>query len=396
MLTIFNRLKRHIYFCCICFPLYIFFFPVLTHAQSNMPDSTMSFDLLLAPPCPGFVLLGIEPASVERPGNVTDLAVTILSKTENLNMLPENFAIEIAPYWLFAGSAITYDKYTDHRNIGSNILQSASFSIANSSDSVSASLALGVRFSILRGVIDSKFNNYAVRLDSLYRMLNEINIVFASEWMKRIQIDETVKSLKDAFPNADSSLQPIIESLITQRESEIKREVEAEIRSKYAQELENVKAIISRLRLRRIGWKLDVAGGTAIDFPRREFDDANLKRWGAWLTGGYEWKRISSLAVLRFMGASDNSDEFSIDLGGRLILDDIKRFSLSAESVFRKFPNRSTDNDQWRLALLFDYAISKNKSISFTFGRNFDKQQGGNLLALVNILLGFGSNRPIR
>lgn len=409
MLTSLNR-----YFYCpryyfrvltaLIFPILLF--PVITWAQPAECDSTMSFDLLLAPPAPGFVLLGIEPASVERPGAVTDLAVTILNQTDNLSVLPENFALEFAPYWLFAERGITYEKYANHKNIKSNFLQTLSFSVATafnsetSPDSPSASIALGIRFSLLRGKIDSEFNDYADSLDTLYKELDELNKKFEPEQRRRIKKDETIRKLEDEFLNADAAIQPtikpLIEAQVAQRKAEIKQQVEAEVREQHAENIESIKGLISRLRLRRIGWKLDVAGGAVADFPQRVFDDGSFSRWGAWLTGGYEWRKWIALGVFRFLGNYDDSDQSNFDLGGRLIFDNFKKFSLSAEGVYRNLPNSSTDDNQWRLALIFDYAIAKNKSISFTVGRDFEGKQSGNLISLVNLLLGFGSNRPFR
>ncbi len=37
--------------------------------------------------------------------------------------------------------------------------------------------------------------------------------------------------------------------------------------------------------------------------------------------------------------------------------------------------------------------ILKKKNISLTFGRNFEGNKSGNLLALVNLTLGFGTER---
>jgi len=223
---------------------------------------------------------------------------------------------------------------------------------------------------------------------------------FAPEWQKRIEQDEIIKKLMDMFEKADSTIkptiEPIIEAQIGQREAEIKEQVEAEIRKQHADKIRNVKGIISKLRLRRIGWKLDIAGGMVADFPQRVFDDGSINRWGAWLTGGYEWRKWSTLSVFRYMGNRNDSDESSFDFGGRIIFDNYKQFSLSTEAVYRKFPNRSINDNKKRIALLFDYAIAKNKSISFTFGRDFEGKQSGDLISLVNILLGFGSKRPFQ
>ena len=47
----------------------------------------------------------------------------------------------------------------------------------------------------------------------------------------------------------------------------------------------------------------------------------------------------------------------------------------------------------WRIAFSLDYAVAKNRSIALTFGQDFEGNQTGNLLAAVNVLLGFGTAR---
>ncbi|MFQ5793889.1 MAG: hypothetical protein ACE5JP_02435 [Candidatus Bipolaricaulia bacterium] len=402
-----NRYFYHVRNCWRWFAsfilLLILFFPIIAWAQDDAStpqsppvDSTMSFDLSLAPPVPGFVVLGIEPTSVERPGTVTDLAVTILNETENLTVLPENFALEFAPYWLFFGENISYEDYASSK-IGSALLQTLSLSVATSSrsqtpsNSLTTSLALGIRSSILRGNIDETFNNRIEALNSLFEELGKLNDRVLAEAKRRIEQDSTIQSLIEIFPGADEAARSLIEVQISQREAQIKQQVEAEIREQHAHDLKNIKEIISGLRLRRIGWKLDVAGGAVYDFPQRVFDNGQLSRWGAWLTGGYEGRKLSVLAVLRYLSSSIDSDQSSVDVGGRVIFDDFEQFSLSAEAVYRGFPGSSTTDDQRRFAILIDYAIAKNTSISVTLGRDFS----GSLITSVSFLQGFGSNRPV-
>ncbi len=412
--------------------VFIFWFCLLVqpiHAERPADsDSSLSLDLMITPQSPGFTILGIEPTSVERPGTMTDLAMTILNRTENFGRIPDDFALEFAPYWLFAGSRIGYQDYAADSNYGANFLQTLSFSIASSTseiaDSSTTSLGIGLRFSLKRGEIDENFEDYKNKLDSLYMALANINQGFAPVWQETISNDTFLNSMSEQFKaNSDSiealkqrkdhADEPIsrlleekikmheeqnktIERLIGLRESEIKHEVEAKIREQKAEELQNTKDIISKLKVRRTGFKIDVAAALAIDFPGQVFDDGDLSRWGAWLTSGHEGTKWSFLGVVRYFDSINGLSESSLDLGGRVIFDNIKRFSLSGEGLYRRLPDRDENKNEWRVALNFDYAIAKNKSVSLTFGRDFEGTKTGNVISLVNLILGFGSNRPIR
>ena len=44
-----------------------------------------------------------------------------------------------------------------------------------------------------------------------------------------------------------------------------------------------------------------------------------------------------------------------------------------------------------------NYKVGRNQNLSFTYGKNFDNtvSKGGNLIAALNFLIGFGSVRPV-
>ncbi|MDQ1327867.1 MAG: hypothetical protein QG641_1151, partial [Candidatus Poribacteria bacterium] len=363
MLTIISKrflLHRSLMFIA----FFILYFPAYIWAQSDNINLNMPFAALIAPPSPGFILLGIEPAAVERPGTVTDLKVSILQQTENLTTFPEDYAIEFAPYWLCAGEKITYEKYASN-GVSSNILHTASISMAtisnsgNSSESPTTSSAFGIRFSILQGDIDEN-NYYTENLGILDSKLSELNIEFSNKVNNLVMKDEKIICLQNLHSD-DPKIQAVTDAQIEQRMYEVKRLVESEFRLKNKEELDKIKETISGLNIRRTGWKLDFAGGSSFDFPQREFKNGILNRWGAWLTGGYEWDKWSALNVIRYLGNHKNSEDSSIDFGLRLILNNIKKASFSAEAIYRRFPNRNTYNNQKRFAFILDYAVAKNK-----------------------------------
>jgi hypothetical protein len=380
-------------------------------SQEPSEDIEASLDVLMAPRSPGFVLLGVEPAAVERPGTVTDLGLMFLNSSQNLSQLPANFSLEIAPYWLASGQNISYEEYANPENVFSGFLQTLSISLAASpgsdvqSDSLGRSWAIGVNFSFLNGRIDPEFNNYANKLDTLYMKQGEINTEVADRNRDRKLTDPLLRELKDSLitigvdtsmpETQKDSLIAQIQARMGQRNEDIESEIEAEVRQQMKTSIDSVQSIATSLRFRRLGWKWDMAGGLSSNFSGNDFESGHIGTWGIWATFGHEWKKESLLGVVRYLGEGDQSDSSSIDLGGRVIYDNATKFSISVEAVSRTYLGSENEDTQWRLALLLDYAFAKNRAISFTFGRNFSGQRSGNLISLASIIFGFGSDRPL-
>ena len=371
-------------------------------------QQTQSYNLTRSSTAPGFILLGYEPATVARPGSVTDLIVNIQNQTEDFSVLPRNYALELSPYWLFYGSHLTYEQYINGRDLIANALQTLSLSVATVSSTIAdtpgvsqdmTSLGFGFRFSLLRGRVDPSFQGYASRLDSIYAISHELNSKISSEIQNRLDSDAVILSLDSIFQNSTDStkhvLIPIITVLKLQRQEEIQKNVEEEIRKQYASEFTRISDLVSRLEMRRVGWKLSFAGGASIDFPERNVDNGRWRKLGIWTTFGYEQTKWGMLGLVRIIGDQRNADFSSVDIGGRFVVDDIRKMSLSVESVYRSFYASDNIADTWRLAFMLNYPLGKNKSLSLTFGRDFEGEKSGNLISLINLVIGFGSNRPI-
>src|SRR3989442_3321906 len=63
---------------------------------------------LRTPASPAFVLLDLTPSAVERPTTPKALAASLLAATGDLQFLPRNYAIDVAPYWLPPHPPLTY------------------------------------------------------------------------------------------------------------------------------------------------------------------------------------------------------------------------------------------------------------------------------------------------
>jgi hypothetical protein len=363
---------------------------------AGLPNPPYPASFWAIPASPGFALLGIAPNAVERPGTPTDLALSVLNSTQDLSILPRNYALEFAPYWLCAGSKITYADYAGN-GIPSNLVQSASVSFATSSDqpapapeSLLTSAALGFRASLKRGWIDTSFKDYAPKRRLLRLQLDSISRKLDSIRTGRRLADTTRSRLWHAF---QLTHQEELKDSIRQRDSINDRAAEAEVYERKAQQLSRLRATVSGLETRRLGFKWDVAGGIAMGFPGRVVERGRLSRWGAWTTVGEDWPDWSVLGVIRLLQGTGDSAGNSADLGGRIVFPPLKELSISTEGVYRLLLQSKTS--QWRAALTLSYPLLANKTVSFTFGRDFGGKQTGDLILLLNLLLGFGSERPI-
>ncbi|MBS1734692.1 MAG: hypothetical protein JST02_15475, partial [Bacteroidetes bacterium] len=89
----------------------------------------------------------------------------------------------------------------------------------------------------------------------------------------------------------------------------------------------------------------------------------------------------------------------TLDMGARLLFatrDD--KFNLSFESLYRSVLTKSVIDPSWKLNFSAEYDLGFNRKLSISFGRDFDGviTKGGNLIAAINLIAGFGNKRDIR
>ncbi|HXF48794.1 MAG TPA: hypothetical protein VNL73_05145 [Verrucomicrobiae bacterium] len=133
----------------------------------------VSLNDLRTPPSPAFVLLGVEPSSIERPNTPKAFAASLLSAVNQSDFLPKNYALEIAPYWLYSHPNLTFDDYYKAGLIGT-VLQTGSLSLAtsiapNSIDSLpdTARLGFGLRTILINGKANSDLSASVANLHTI-------------------------------------------------------------------------------------------------------------------------------------------------------------------------------------------------------------------------------------
>lgn len=343
--------------------------------SQGQEQETASLDVLVAPTSPGFILLGVEPTSIERPTNLIDFNISIRNATNGFTTIPSSYAIEFAPFWVCNGKNIDYKDYIGN-NIWHNIKQTLSISLATTTieneitNVDNTRSGIGLKFSILRGKMNNEFQTKSKINDSL----------------RKTTAQEVAKIVSQGISPETAQV------LATQKEEELK------------------KKLISNLSTDREGFKLDVAGGIVLDFPTQDLEFSRLTKWGAWLTGGYTWTGthdINWLFVARALadvnatmtnedGSTTQKDIMNYDFGTRLICDVSEKFSISGEMLYR-IVDENNINSSWRYSLNFDYHYRPNQTLSFNVARNLDGvvERGGNLYAALNFIFGIGSRRPV-
>jgi hypothetical protein len=286
--------------------------------------------------------------------------------------IPKNYSVEFSPYWIFSGKGLSYEEYHKENPFG-NFLHTLSISIATNTvtenEIENTSLGVGIRFSLFKG--------------------------------KQTDIDDFFKTISGDLVNLfQSKYLPKINSVelenITTEEKSIK---EANIKTEYNEEATVLyKKWINEKNIRFLfyGFKWDMAGGIVVDFPGRDFDQGKFEKWGIWTTIGYEKKGITGLVVGRILKNVSEERKPSIDLGGRFICDTNNKIALSGELLARfNSEDVGSKKTQWRYVANLEYIVGKNQKLNFSMGRDFKGASTGNLITMINYVLGIGATRPI-
>ncbi|HZR80087.1 MAG TPA: hypothetical protein VFD92_03235 [Candidatus Binatia bacterium] len=402
----------------------------VAEAAQDGSGSTVTVEDLRTPYSPAFVLLGIEPATVERPTNPKALALSAFGAIQNGG----NFALEVAPYWLFRHPTLTYEDYYG-ANTFEVMLQTLSISVATSlnmdtkpsdmseTDSSNATGAgVGARLSVLRGKPDQsdvdtlfaasdKAAERAVALGKAQLKLNKLNAA----------IEQKQGELKnETDPAAANKLLLQINALMADRTgaekemSGIRDDID-----KIAKESRPVRERVATAWHR--GFTLDVAGGASGIFPSGKSQSGQFQRAGVWFEPGYRADdvfdapkhesggvrlNLEVVGIARYLLDHETDKNDLVDLGGRLTAEFPRavfnsRLALSFEGVKRIVASGPEQSSE-RLAGIIEYELPEflqmgnAKYLTATFGQDFDDQTGDNrTIVLFGVNFGFGQDPQV-
>lgn len=390
----------------------------------NAEDSTASLDILRAPVSPAANMLGISNSQVDKPSDPAAFMVSLHNATDNFSTLPSSYAVDIAPFWLFGGKNIKIEDYlkTDSglSSLGRNLKQSLTVSVATQTvpDTPAQGenltrFAFGLKVALFRGnSIDESYLNKINGLKSALKTLTSDLTGAVDTLLLGDSHYQSLKALRDSimrnssltFSQRTSMTQPIRDQLAAIESNTLKT-----VQGEKQGEFNALKGIMEDAQLTRYGFKLDLSGGLAVDYPNQNYDNGEVTKAGVWATTGWDWKDGTSvLAIARWLmhpdltftdatGGMSTANVTTFDAGARLIHNvATSNFEISAEGLYRS-TSRSDIDPGWRVTVNAAYDIGKNKKLTFIYGKDFDGTvtKNGNVITALNLLVGFGTNKRL-
>ncbi len=386
--------------------LFLLFFVACFGLQAQTDSTKINLDLLRGPVSPASNLLGISPNDIQRPTDIKGFMLSLQNASQNFSTLPSTFAVDVAPFWLSKQG-----KYlTSTRDVKNTFGKTLVFSVAvrnyqsKAKIDSTTQIGLGLRFSIYR---ENKFRQKIIK--QIYESIQFKGSLLdsAQKYNKEYQRLESQKDSVNKLlaVTVDSTEKVALRKKhieITSMESIITNNIITTDSLKFLSNV--IKA--ENTKLIRIGWKIDFAGGISWNIPETKFDNAQIHKVGAWLTGGYEGENGHSLfAIARWLynpdkifaddkGVIKNKSVNTFDIGVKYNYQMYESpLNLSFEFVHRGVASTEIENT-WRATFNASYEIDKNMILTLALGRDYDKtmKKDGNVIALLNLVKGFGWN----
>lgn len=393
---------------------------ICANSQNNLADTSVDLDLLNAPANPAFNLMGISLNSIDKPTDLNSFRLSIQNASSSFTKFPSNYGVEFSPASIFTKKSQTLLQFNSSK-FKDVFWQSfsVSFGLTRSNaddkevdDSTSFSkIGCGIKFSFIRPHWNQ---NTAAKVDSFYYFLKLSKDEYtklakplfdSNSEIKRIE--KELASLPDPpdivkLTELNNKLKEVRSSIIDALKDSLQKDAHAKVSN-------DLKAYAKGLKIERKGPFLDFATGVVLDFPDDKFGNSRIGKAGAWLTGGYENgnKGFSALGIARYLyqpdkifaddsGKVSNKNISTFDIGARLALNGFQgKFSVNAEAIYRSVLNDNVIKPSWRFTFNAEYSVGMNQKITFAVGRNFNGTvtKDGNLIAAINFIRGFGSNK---
>ncbi|MGH7676340.1 MAG: hypothetical protein ACREMV_13800 [Gemmatimonadales bacterium] len=313
---------------------------------------------LTVPEAPAFVLLGVAPSEVSRPGNVRELGVALLNGVDKSGRLRAGLAVTAAPYLILGARNLTLAAYRS--SALKRLLARAQLSIATarpSGDTASTDFALGLRL---------------VPLDA------------GDPRLDRALVDSIAQLLLRTLP-------PVPERLDTTGAA--------------AQTVTFVPGLAERLdQLRdeaaRRNWnksRLELGLGAAWSALSSAVDSIEYQGLGAWLTGAVgirHWGQVVLHGALRRHSVPVEVNAYRY--GGRLVVGatNLNWFGEIAGTTEKPTGGSSDSRGRWTSGL--EFKAIKNLWVEVGIGSEFAAGPGGRILSSVNVRWGTDRQPRIR
>lgn len=369
----------------------------------------VTIDDLTAPTSPAFVLLDTSPASVERPENPKTFTVNLLNRLATSKGLPQNYALEVAPYWLASHPDLSFQQY-QNPSIGQSILQSFSVSVATipipgataGADPTGTRLGLGFRTHVWSGSPNSHVENRVADLVDVNERLLDV-LKRQDDAQMRLEAARQTQSKLEKDPAITADDKKKAQEDLKKAEADVKQTEEEETLAR--NDARALALEIQGLDAERVGFFLTIAGGRVWGYPGDDVSRGQAEKSGVWFTPSYRLRacndgndlcetRVDVIGVVRALMEKDQDTRW--DYGGRFVWRANKELHLSVEGIRRR-DRAATGTTPMaegsaRTVGILEYRISSGLVLYGSFGRDFEKDNGVKpLVSYFGLNLGFGT-----
>ena len=369
-------------------------------AFGQSPDTPPGYKQIQTPVCPAFMVLGKGESTISHTDNPADVALSLAGLLKHLDSLPKNYALALAPYWLFAHPHESWRTDTA-RDVLQSIMKTFTLSaaIVDGGDTAhpSSNIGWGIQFSLISGQMAASSIDLLTKDEAL---LDKASAAFVAK-RNALTTDE-LAAQQLAIHNRDSAraagaskeeyavyLNDLFAANRSLNEARIKAAATMQADSltySYAPD------IVGPVRT---GVVFDGALAFAYKAPRSIADSITFDRWNAWINFGYETEQMTYLLMYRHVGNQDTAIVGNYNDFGAKMTYQAKDVAASVEFLVRGAAGRKASNVdmQFRSAFVLDYHLLTEAWLHFTLGKDFASAQPNSIFAAAGISLDLSQKR---
>lgn len=329
-------------------------------AQPSQPTSVTE---MMVPDSPAFVVLGATPTEIQRPTTLKELGITIgQSFTDGTSLaIPEDFALEITPYWLFGGGRdLTYQEWASRSwfNPANLSVSVATADVPGSTTLHSRRLGVGLRwglyFASAEAACKASMNGPIATVQGKY------------------------DALRLGLPNGGADITPAEEEKLWEQAV---RESGVDL------------AAATKACLPGMGFRWDLALAAVVGFEPGSVEAQAVPTAAVWTTLGYVTDAHDGLFVARWYGDGLHEDQAThlIDLGAKYLYRG-DAYALSLEAIVRIPASEGGGEAQYKVDAHVEARLTDFLWAGVTLGQDYTTfTSKGGLLALASVRIGVGN-----
>ena len=316
------------------------------------------------------VLLGSSTTDVDHPTTVSTLSASVTDTVSESSGIPDDYAIEIAPFWLFPRDLRLDDYLAGGPRILTDNLTVSLATVETDDDGVEA--AMGLHTALVWGNRDALRDDIDGCISSLQaatRSKAEWIADYVASHTDEDDLQQVLDNAQDAWEEAEEDLQ---------------------------EEAEDLHDTCMDLLEQRRGFAMDLSLAGSLAFPDQNVALLTPGRAGVWLSPAWlqeKWSLVGNVGWIAEDLTQDDPDPYG-KIGGKLVLMSSK-ISLAPEAVYQYHYLDTDQPHQGQAALGINLKLGSNLWVSASLGTEFPLDTSNSLVNQLAITYDSGTERTL-